>query len=131
MSLWLVSMTFAALAPDRNSLIINHTPAINAYSGLLYATGMVESKGNTLAFNEQEGAVGIFQIRQVRVDDYNIRTGSNYVLGDMFDYFISEKIFLYFATLHGPYDLERIAKAWNGSGPKTELYWQKIKTYLE
>lgn len=97
----------------------------------MYATGMVETKGNTEAYNLYENAVGIFQIRQVRVDDYNKRTGNNYKLTDMFDHSLSEKVFLYFASEVGPYHFEKIAKAWNGSGPKTEAYWRRIRGYLE
>jgi hypothetical protein len=48
----------------------------------------------------------------------------------MFNYENSRKVFLYFASLIGPYDIEKIAKAWNGSGPKTEYYWKRIKEYL-
>jgi hypothetical protein len=91
---------------------------------------MVETMGNTLAYNEFENAVGIFQIRQVRIDEYNRRTGNNYCLEDMYDPRLSEKVFLYFASLAGPYKFEKIAKAWNGSGPMTELYWKRIKEYL-
>ena len=91
---------------------------------------MVETMGNTMAYNEFENAVGIFQIRQVRIDDYNRRTGSNFSLAEMYDPALSEKVFLYFASLYRPHELERIAKAWNGSGPMTELYWKRIKEYL-
>lgn len=118
------------VAPDSNTLTIINEPGIQPYSKLMYATAMVETMGNTLAYNEFENAVGIFQIRQVRIDDYNRRTGSNYSLAEMFDPALSEKIFLYFASLYGPHELEKIAKAWNGSGPMTELYWKRIKEYL-
>jgi hypothetical protein len=96
----------------------------------MYATSMIESMGNPMFYNELENAVGIFQIRQVRVDDYNRRTGSNYTLKDMWDIKKSEKVFLYFASLHKPHELERISKSWNGSGPLTEIYWKKIKVFL-
>jgi hypothetical protein len=96
----------------------------------MYATAMVETMGNPLAYNQLENAVGIFQIRQVRVDEYNRLTGSKYVLNDMFERSVSEKVFLYFASQVGPYNLEKIAKGWNGSGPRTELYWKRIKRYL-
>ncbi len=119
-----------AVAPDSNTLTIFVQPAINPFTDLMNATAMVETMYNTLAYNEFENAVGIFQIRQVRIDDYNRRTGSNYHLIDMFSQKLSEKVFLYFASLYGPYELEKIAKAWNGSGPMTELYWKRIKKYL-
>ncbi|MFZ0283531.1 MAG: hypothetical protein WAL29_17900 [Bacteroidales bacterium] len=129
-SLVFFSLAFTALAPVNKSLVISRPQQINPFASLIYATGMVETLGNNMAYNEHENAVGIFQIRQVRVDDYNRRTGAKYRLHDMFDYSISEKIFLYFASLVGPYDLERIAKGWNGSGPMTEDYWKRIKMYL-
>jgi hypothetical protein len=49
---------------------------------------------------------------------------------DLYNYNISEKIFLYFADQIGPYDFEKIAKKWNGSGHMTITYWKKIKQYL-
>jgi hypothetical protein len=118
------------VAPGTNSFVISKSPGIQPFSDLMYATAMVETMGNTLAYNEFENAVGIFQIRQVRIDEYNRRTGGNYSLRDMYDPLLSEKVFLYFASRHGPYNLEKIAKGWNGSGPKTELYWKRIKEYL-
>jgi hypothetical protein len=123
--------TANASAPGTNSLIITEHSPYNPFLPLMYATGMVETEGNTKAYNIYENAVGIFQIRQVRVDDYNRRTGSNYKLADMFDYSVSEKVFLFFASDLGPYHFEKIAKAWNGSGPKTEAYWKRIRSYLE
>jgi hypothetical protein len=118
------------VAPHSNTLTIFESPVIRPFSGLMYATGMVETMGNTLTYNEFENAVGIFQIRQVRIDDYNRKTGSHYSLADMFDPKLSEKVYLYFASQFKPHELERIAKAWNGSGPMTELYWKRIKEYL-
>ena len=117
-------------APGANSLIIAGSTAINPFSALMFATAMVETMGNPMAYNELENAVGIFQIRQVRIDEYNRRTGNNIALSEMFDAQLSEMIFLYFASHYGPYKLEKIAKSWNGSGPMTELYWKRIKEYL-
>jgi hypothetical protein len=62
--------------------------------------------------------------------DYNIRTGSSYELADMFDYEISKEVFLYYASRTGPYNFEQIAKNWNGSGPGTIIYWERVKSYL-
>jgi hypothetical protein len=127
---FLLSIGFRAVAPDQEALVIFESHPVEPFSKLMYAIGMVETMGNTMAYNELEDAAGIFQIRQVRLDDYNRRTGSHYTLKDMFNYEISEKVFLYFASKIGPYDFERIAKTWNGSGPKTSLYWDRIKEYL-
>lgn len=125
-----ITFSFQAVAPGFNGFIVFESPSVNPYKDLMYAIGMVETKGNINAYNDIENAVGIFQIRQVRIDDYNRRTDSNYALSDMFDRELSEKVFLYFASKYKPYELEKIAKAWNGSGPRTEFYWKRIKEYL-
>ena len=117
-------------APEINTFTVIKEPPIQPYSRLLYATAMVETMGNSLAYNEFENAVGIYQIRQVRIDDYNRRTGSNHSLTEMFDPVLSKKIFLYYASRYEPHELEKIAKAWNGSGPMTEFYWRRIREYL-
>lgn len=123
-------ISFRVVAPENHTLLLIESPAIKPFSTLMYATAMVETMGNPMFYNEIENAVGILQIRQIRVDDYNRRTSSKYTLTDMSDVKMSEKVFLYYASLYKPYELERIAKAWNGSGPMTEFYWKRIKEYL-
>lgn len=126
----LILFTFPAIAPDRDDFFIYDTPAIRPFEPLMQAIGMVETMRNVLAYNEREGAVGIFQIRQVKVDEYNRQTGDKLRLTDMFDYENSRKVFLHFASRAGPYNFEKIAKSWNGSGPMTEFYWSRIKSLL-
>ncbi|MBW6500988.1 MAG: hypothetical protein K0B05_06290 [Bacteroidales bacterium] len=121
---------FRAVAPDQKALFITSPPPMEPFDRLIQAVIMVESKGDTMAFNINEQAAGLFQIRPIRVLDYNMRTGSLYTPGDMFDYEISKKIFLYYASQIGPYKFERIAKSWNGSGVKTLDYWNRVKKYL-
>jgi hypothetical protein len=131
--LLITSFLFVALksvAPDSNTVMLLQPKPIEPFHELMYAIGMVETMGNVSAYNEFENAVGIFQIRQVRIDDYNRRTGNKYALEDMFNSELSEKVFLYFASQAGPYHLEKIARAWNGSGPMTDFYWKRIKTFL-
>ena len=70
--------------------------ASQSYKQLVLAIGMVETKRDTLAYNPVEEAAGYFQIRPIRLLDYNNRTGSNYTMKDLFNYEISEKIFLYY-----------------------------------
>lgn len=123
-------MALRLSAPERRALHIFEPEVIEPFNHLIYAIGMVETRGDTLAYNHTEQAAGLLQIRPVRIEDYNRRTGSRYSLDDMFSYEISRKIFLYYASLIGPYDLERITKNWNGSGPMTELYWKRVKKYL-
>jgi hypothetical protein len=132
----IVSVTFMFLlalkvfAPTDESLIIVRTTPAEPYKSLIHAIGMVETQYDTLAYNPLEEAVGYFQIRPIRLVDFNIRTGSNYSMNDLFNYKVSEKIFLYYASEIGPYNFERIAKAWNGSGQSTIQYWEQVKKFL-
>ena len=86
------------MAPSTELLTITRPDPIKPYTGLIHAIGMVETKGDTLAYNPVEQAVGVFQIRPVRLKDYNKRTGSRYIMKDLYNYKISEKIFLYYAS---------------------------------
>jgi hypothetical protein len=117
-------------APTTNALVMEPATSVNPFGKLIYAIGMVETKLDTLAYNPEEEAVGYFQIRPIRLLDYNIRTGSSYTLRDMYDYHIAEKIFLYYASQIGPYNYEKIAKNWNGSGRMTRIYWNKVRKHL-
>ena len=127
---FLLTFAFKAFAPSSESLILVRTSPDQPYKSLVHAIGMVETQFDTLAFNPLEGAVGYFQIRPIRLEDYNSRTGNNYSMNDLFNYKISEKIFLYYASEIGPYNFERIAKTWNGSGKSTILYWEQVKRFL-
>jgi hypothetical protein len=129
-ALLLFSFTFRVAAPDRESLVIIYSSPVEPYKQLIHAIGMVETKCDTLAYNPVEQATGYFQIRPIRLEDYNKRTGSKYKMRDLFNYEISEKIFLYYAEQIGPYDFEKISRKWNGSGPRTIHYWKKIKKYI-
>jgi hypothetical protein len=129
-ALLLFSFTFQLAAPNRESLTILYPTPVEPYKRLIHAVGIVETKCDTLAYNPIEQAVGYFQIRPIRLKDYNKRTGNKYKMRDLFNYKISEKIFLYYAEQIGPYNFEKIAKNWNGSGPRTIHYWKKIKKYI-
>ena len=123
-------ITFKVFAPASESLILVRTSPAEPFLNLIHAIGMVETQYDTLAFNPLEEAVGYFQIRPIRLMDYNARTGSTYTMNDLFNYKISEKIFIYYASELGPYNFERIAKTWNGSGTSTIQYWEQVKRFL-
>jgi hypothetical protein len=125
-----LAIALKVFAPDSSSIIIARTTPFEPFKSLIHAVGMVETQFDTLAYNPLEEAVGYFQIRPIRLQDYNVRTGSTYTMNDLFDYKISEKIFLYYASEIGPYDFERIAKTWNGSGLCTIQYWEQVKKFL-
>jgi hypothetical protein len=117
-------------APVDRSLVITKGTSLRPFGKLINAVGMVETRHDTLAYNPEENAVGYFQIRPIRLIDYNRRTGSNFKMEDLYDYFISERIFLFYASEIGPYNFEKIAKKWNGSGRLTALYWDNVKSNL-
>lgn len=123
-------LAFKVFAPSSSSLNVVRTIPIEPFKTLINAIGMVETQYDTLAYNPLEEAVGYFQIRPIRLEDYNIRTGGEYTMNDLFNYKISEKIFLYYAAELGPYNFERIAKTWNGSGQGTIQYWEQVKRFL-
>jgi len=127
---FLLTLAFKVFAPTSESLIVSRTPPVEPFKNLIHAIGMVETQYDTLAFNPLEQAVGYFQIRPIRLVDYNKRTGSNLSMVDLFDYKTSEKIFLYYASAIGPYNFELISRNWNGSGKNTILYWTQVKKFL-
>ncbi len=127
---FLLSFAFRAFAPASGTMIIIDTTPIKPFKKLINAIGMVETRYDTLAYNPDEDAVGYFQIRPIRLLDFNKRTGSSYSMNDLFRYNISERIFLYYASEIGPYNFEWIARNWNGSGKSTILYWNQVKKYL-
>src|SRR5665811_1268779 len=123
-------LAFKVFAPASDSFIVVRTSPLEPFKSLISAIGMVETQYDTLAYNPLEEAVGYFQIRPIRLEDYNDRTGSTYTMNDLFNYKNSEKIFLYYASEIGPYNFEQIARNWNGSGKNTILYWQQVKKFL-
>lgn len=74
-------VTIECNSRDIHSLYYFH----NHRAKLLHAMIMVESNYNPLAVNEQEGAVGVLQIREVMVRHVNAISGGNYTLLDRYD----------------------------------------------
>ena len=118
-------------APQQKALYLLIEPPIKPYEALWRAVSMVESSGDSLAYNVSERATGIVQIRPILLKDYNARTGSRLKLSEMYSTKISKKVFLYYATKYHYTEYERIAKKWNGSGKMTTVYWHKVKKRLQ
>lgn len=114
-------------APPNGAAVIFESEGICPYEQLIKAVVEVESRNGKYLFNPDEGAVGWFQIRQVRIDHYNKLRGTDYKLDDFYDYALSREMFLYYCKGR---DLETIAKEWNGSGEMTKDYWKKVKSHL-
>lgn len=130
MTFLFIVITLLLYAPGPVTLMIPADKAIKPFAGLIRAIGKVECSYDTLAVNHTEDAWGYFQIRQIRLEDYKKQTGIFYSRADMLDYYKAEKVFMFYAMQMGPYNLELIAKRWNGSGPKTEEYWKKVQRCL-
>ncbi len=115
-------------APDIKMFIIHKIENINPYEHIWKAICEYESKNDPLAWNEKENAVGIAQIRPIRLLDYNRRTGKNYSLKEMHDIKKSREVFMYYA--HRLKHPEKIIRKWNGSGPKTITYLHEIQKII-
>ena len=132
LSLFCVNL-YAPPSPDRPTkeqsyqFTILTNPQFRIYYPLIKAIVYVESRGNDSAFNELEGAKGAFQIREIRLNHYNRLTGKNYQHDEMFDYYKSLEVFLFFAEGK---TFKKAAKSWNGSGPMTVEYWRKVNNQL-
>lgn len=127
----LLSMSVTrAPAPGLNVLYIVAAEPVDPFEVLVNAIVQVESLGDPLAYNPVEEAVGAFQIRPIRVLDYNQRTGKNIKIENCYSYEVSKEIFLYYARLTGYPDYETIARNWNGSGEMTTEYWKRVKSFL-
>lgn len=132
----LIALTYPIIVhnSDLYVLYVEESKPIEAYSDLVYAINMVEAgldstSFDLMAYNEAEGAIGAFQIRKCKLDDYNRLTGQNIKHDDLYNYDLSYEIFLFFARQYGN-DYETIAKRWNGSGPMTETYWKRVQDFL-
>lgn len=121
-------ITLSCYAPNMTREVLLIFAPIKPYQQLLEAMIQVESNGNLLAYNAEEQAIGCLQIRQCRVEHFNQLSGKNYTLNDMYDYNKSVEVFTLFA--YRLQDKELIARRWNGSGPMTDMYWNKVQRYL-
>ena len=121
-------VTIRAAAPGFNVEFIFVSEPIYPYDRLIKAVVAVESKGDTMACDTIEEAIGAFQIRPIRLQDYNERTGNKYKMTDCYNFQISKEIFLFYARRFP--DDESIARNWNGSGESTLIYWGKVKSYM-
>jgi hypothetical protein len=120
-----------ASAPIHQELILPVDTPICPLKRLSGVVAWVESKNNPNALNRLENAVGLYQIRPIRLKDYNQRTQSHYKLKDCYDPKINKMIWNYYANQFYPTDYEAICKAWNGKGRSNKIYWATVKKRLE
>lgn len=75
--------------------------------------------------NDEEWAYGPGQIRQPKLDDFNLATGKNYTLRDCLKEPIAKEVFIWHCTQYN--DIDLAIRRWNGSGPATYKYLEKVK----
>ena len=139
----LITLSFllmTATAPSRNvehtepmadSVAVEDTYTIDTLEAMVYAFAMVESRGNHLAHNERENAVGLLQIRPIMVMEANRIVGEDiYTLDDRWDAEVSIEIFRTVMERHNPtLDIDKAIDIWN---PRCgEKYRQSVKNEYE
>ena len=123
----------AAKAPTSGALVIFRSEGINPFLRVWNAVCMEESRMDSMAYNKNDpngGSHGISQIGLLRLLDYNRKTGSYYTILDLYNVTVSKRIFMYYASQIGPYEIDYLIRKWNGSGPKTYGYLKKVKSHL-
>ena len=113
------------------TLIIVRKACFKPLETLSISVAWVESSNNPNALNRTENAIGLFQIRTIRLKDYNQRNGTHYKMKDCYDPQINKMIWLFYASKFYPTDYEGVCKAWNGRGKSNRDYWAKVKKRLE
>lgn len=104
---------------------INAGQAINPYQDVWTAVKTVEiGSFPDSTINHDEGAYGPGQIRQCKLDDYNLATGSCYTLDDCLREPVARNIFMWHMMHYNNIDLG--IRRWNGSGPETYEYLKKV-----
>jgi hypothetical protein len=124
-------MSIRCFAPGEKCFYLQKPQEINPFKGILKAVGTTESKMDVLAFNHIEDARGLYQIRAIRLIDYNQKTGKNYCRWDLFNPEVQKEIFLYYAFQFGPYRIDELIKAWNGRGSATVEYLKRVKKLIQ
>ena len=103
---------------------------------LIAAIIYVESRGDSMAYNKSEDAVGVLQIRPIMLREVNRLLGYNkYKLSDRWNIAKSKEMFnIVKANIKNPTN-ERVARVWNGgyngnNKRATLPYWYKVKNQI-
>jgi hypothetical protein len=118
-------------APPSGTVEILAPEPINYYTPLINAVVSVESDSIQTAYNSKEISCSYFQIRPVRLREFNKRTGNHYVMADMYHYEIAKQVFMYYCQGRS---YEVIARAWcsgeSGTKKASDSYYAKIQKAL-
>ena len=133
--LFLSLLHLRAGCPPDYTLSIMESKPIRPFESIWRAIATVESQNNANAYNLKENAVGLVQIRQVRLDDYKKKSGVHYNLYEMYDTIKAKEVFMFYAEKIGHDNPERISREWNGgergmTKPSTKKYFAKVSEIL-
>ena len=117
-------------APKYGAVPILSREPVNPYEKIIKAVTIGESAEGKYLYNPAEEAIGWFQVRKIRLDDYNIRTGESITHEECYDYEVGRKIFLYYVSQIDYRDIKAIAINWNGVSERN-LYYKKLKATLK
>jgi hypothetical protein len=112
------------------AIYVLRAESINPYEQIWRAVCMVESSNNPNAFCidiNGKPSVGIAQVQESRLNDYNRRSGDSLTMDDMYSPDKAKKVFMYFCK---DLNMKRICQKWNGGGPLTEIYYEKLTKIL-
>jgi hypothetical protein len=104
---------------------------------LIKAVIHVESRGDSMAYNSKEDAVGVLQIRPIMVREVNRLLGfDKYTLKDRWSVGKSKEMFNIVRQNTKDATDEKVARRWNGGGnghkKKSTLgYWDRVKEQLK
>jgi hypothetical protein len=133
LTLLFLSITLNLLAPEYPVLYIGKGEKIEPYEAIWNAVTKVESSGNRFAYHLEDNgteSLGIAQIQECRVKEYNRLSGSNLKHSDVYNPEISKRIFLFYADRYGVYQTDKFIRSWNGSGKATYKYLAKVRNQL-
>jgi hypothetical protein len=125
----LLFICLKSFAPGAKQFFVESAEKTKPYERIWELICKIESNNDSLAFCidiNNLPSVGIAQIQESRLQDYNNRSGDSLTMDDMFHPAKAKKVFMWYCEG----DYEHIAKSWNGSGKMTEIYWQKILRVL-
>lgn len=120
----MVLISVRLFAPGGPAIFIPEAEGINPYLQVWTAVKFVETGVHPATINYMEQAYGPGQIRQAKLDDYNLAHGTDFTLMECLEEGLSLKIFSWHCNQYN--DIDLAIRRWNGSGPATFDYLKKV-----
>lgn len=124
----LTALSAKLYAPGDRAILLERPAVINPFTDHWDAVCWIESRYDPLVINPAEQAYGISQIRQCKLDDYNLAHGTSFKLTDCLDPVFSRKVFMWHCCQYP--DPDEAVRRWNGSGPDSYDYLDNVRTRM-